>query len=130
MGRSPAGPADPTWPDGTADTEDRNGLDFWWDQFLGNARNCWYDNDGPEADGSGLTSLPAAPLLPGEGLIATARPASAPAAPVQEEELVDCLGNFEFGTPGPAPGSPRRPSRVDPVAAVARSGSTRCEARP
>jgi hypothetical protein len=37
----------------------RNGLDFWWDGFLGNTGNCWHDNTGPNGDRASLTSNPA-----------------------------------------------------------------------
>jgi hypothetical protein len=99
MGRSPAGPPNPTWPDGTAATEDRNGLDFWWDQGALNFRNCWYNNDGPEANGSGLTSFPPAPLLPGDNGLMNCATSIGTGGPVQLAELVDCLANREFGTP-------------------------------
>ena len=30
-----------------------NGVDFWWDEFAGNTRNCWFSNKGP--NGGGVT---------------------------------------------------------------------------
>jgi hypothetical protein len=98
MGRSPDHAPDPTWPSSGRNAEDPNGLDFWWDQFAGNARNCWYDNEGPEADGSGLTSTPPAPLLPGEGVQNCADSMGTGSAFGQEAELLNCLGDFTFDT--------------------------------
>ncbi|MBM3666690.1 MAG: hypothetical protein FJW90_04290 [Actinobacteria bacterium] len=37
-----------------------NGLDFWWDPWVGNANNCWFKNTGANGKQSGITSLPAA----------------------------------------------------------------------
>jgi hypothetical protein len=45
-----------------------NGVDFWWDEFIGNNGNCWYDNTGPDGrEGSVTGPGPGAPpdLLPG-----------------------------------------------------------------
>jgi hypothetical protein len=107
MGRSPTvplgGTADETWPGG-ANEEDPNGLDFWWDQGgmpgANNYKNCWYDNDGPEANGSGLTSLPAGPLLPGESTSVQSCATSHGAGSTfgQIGELLNCLGDYEFDT--------------------------------
>ena len=48
-----------------------NGNDFWWDEFLGNTGNCWYDNTGSDGTaasvtGPGTSKPPALPpnLLP------------------------------------------------------------------
>jgi hypothetical protein len=97
MGRSPDHAPDPTWPSSGQNAEDPNGLDFWWDNFPRNARNCWYDNTGPEADGSGLTSDPPAPLLPGE-TIPCANSLGTGTSPDNEAELLNCLGDFTFDT--------------------------------
>ncbi|MBW3609135.1 MAG: hypothetical protein KY463_12420 [Actinobacteria bacterium] len=32
-----------------------NGTDFWWDEFLSNRGNCWYDNTGPGGTAAGIT---------------------------------------------------------------------------
>jgi hypothetical protein len=97
MGRSPDHAPDPTWPSSGQNAEDPNGLDFWWDNFPGNAKNCWYDNSGPESDGSGLTSDPAAPLLPGESIPCNASMGTG-TSPDNEAELLNCLGDYEFDT--------------------------------
>ena len=97
LGRSPDHAPDPTWPGSGQNAEDPNGLDFWWDEFAGNARNCWYDNEGPEADGSGLTSDPPAPLLPGEGIPCESGLGTGIGA-AKEAELLNCLASFEFDT--------------------------------
>jgi len=33
-----------------------NGVDFWWDEFLGNTGNCWFDNEGPDGTAGSITS--------------------------------------------------------------------------
>lgn len=38
-----------------------NGTDFWWDEFVGNNGNCWYDNTGPDGKKNSVTG-------PGVGL--------------------------------------------------------------
>ena len=35
-----------------------NGLDFWWDEFVGNRANCWYGNHGPKPITSSPGQLP------------------------------------------------------------------------
>jgi hypothetical protein len=40
-----------------------NGTDFWWDEFLGNTANCWFDNTGPDGT-AGSTGSPPAGQLP------------------------------------------------------------------
>ena len=105
MGRSPNHAPDPTWPSGQ-DAEDPNGLDFWWDQGgtpgAANYKNCWVDNTGPEGDEASISSLPAAPFLPGESgsLQDCAASAGAGSTFGQFQELIDCLGKYEFDTPG------------------------------
>jgi hypothetical protein len=32
-----------------------NGLDFWWDEFLGNTANCWFANVGPDGTATSVT---------------------------------------------------------------------------
>jgi hypothetical protein len=111
MGRSPNHASDPTWDDyqggsNTPDAEDPNGLDFWWDQGgtpgAANYKNCWVDNTGAEGDEASVSSLPAAPLLPGESgsVQSCATSAGAGSTFGQFGELIDCLGKFEFDTPG------------------------------
>jgi hypothetical protein len=41
---------------GSAVTQLPNGVDFWWDEFLGNDGNCWYDNEGPDGTPGSVTS--------------------------------------------------------------------------
>ncbi|HEX2129654.1 MAG TPA: right-handed parallel beta-helix repeat-containing protein [Solirubrobacterales bacterium] len=46
-----------------------NGVDFWWDEFLGNNGNCWYENTGPNGRESSVTGPgPGTPpdVLPGK----------------------------------------------------------------
>ena len=51
-------------PSGLADDEPLNGVDFWWDEFLGNVGNCWHDNTGPDGTASSLTGDPPISVLP------------------------------------------------------------------
>lgn len=45
-----------------------NGVDFWWDEFLGNTGNCWYKNTGWDGTSATITGsgagLPPDPLPP------------------------------------------------------------------
>jgi hypothetical protein len=86
-------------PDGKVD---RNGIDFWWDQFPGSKGNCWYRNQVPA--GKAITSSPG--VLPDctdgrdpAGSIGTGNPQN-------EGELVSCVTAFEtrdFDSGGPCP---------------------------
>lgn len=42
-----------------------NGVDFWWDEFVGNTGNCWFDNVGPTGSRDSVTADP--PLGPAAG---------------------------------------------------------------
>ena len=42
-----------------------NGTDFWWDEFLTNRWNCWYDNVGPLGTPDGVTGPGGAGGTPG-----------------------------------------------------------------
>jgi Right handed beta helix region len=89
MSRSPAG------------VPDRNGTDFWWDQFPANTENCWYDNVGSAGTRASLTATP--PLSPVAGVSLPgflpedcATSIGTTGAP-QETELLGCLAAFEQG---------------------------------
>ena len=41
---------------------ERNGVDFWWDEFAGNTGNCWRNNVGPDGTRDSLTADP--PMSP------------------------------------------------------------------
>jgi len=97
MGRSPDHAPDPTWPSGQ-NVEDPNGLDFWWDEFLNNYKNCWYDNLGPEADGSGLTSDPQGAALPGEVIPCSASVGTLGVGAAKVAEELNCLVDYESDT--------------------------------
>jgi hypothetical protein len=102
MGRTPAG------------APDRNGLDFWYDQFPGTEPpasgswpgngNCWYGNVGPDGTRGSLTSDP--PLPPAE--IGPSLPQTLPhdcatsegtGSPPSESELLNCFAEFDGDTP-------------------------------
>jgi hypothetical protein len=42
-----------------------NGTDFWWDEFSGNTRNCWFDNVGADGTAGSVTGPGDAGRLPG-----------------------------------------------------------------
>ncbi|MBA3327946.1 MAG: right-handed parallel beta-helix repeat-containing protein [Solirubrobacterales bacterium] len=42
-----------------------NGTDFWWDEFLSNRANCWYDNVGPGGTPASITGPGDAGRAPG-----------------------------------------------------------------
>ena len=101
-------------PDGRTD---RNGTDFWWDEFAGSRGNCWYRNSGPLP----ITSDPA--RLPNceDGR----DPASSVGLgnPENESELLSCVAAFEtrnFDPNGPCPWI-RSPSDPGNGAAASRS---------
>jgi hypothetical protein len=90
MGRAPDGTVKPN---GTGDpTTGRT--DFWWDQYLGNTRNCWHDNTGKDGTAAGVTSTPLAPLLPA----ACDTTSVGTVGPQQEPELLNCLADITFDT--------------------------------
>ena len=81
-----------------------NGLDFWWDQYVGNTGNCWHDN-------GTATSEPPALLLP----TACGSPASMGTGnPVHQAELIVCLGAVVTGEKRPCPWytTPPRPAKA------------------
>jgi hypothetical protein len=49
-------------PDGRVD---KNGTDFWWDEYAGNTGNCWHDNTGSDGTPRTITSVPIQSPLPG-----------------------------------------------------------------
>jgi hypothetical protein len=88
-------------PDGTPDP---NGTDFWWDQFVGNEENCWYDNVGKNGTRESLTTDPPlspVPLTSPPGFLPEDCPTSVGTGGDNETELVNCLANFEEGAPTP-----------------------------
>jgi hypothetical protein len=90
MGRSPDGDV---MPNGNGDVANGR-TDFWWDQYEGNTGNCWHDNTGPDGTAGSVTSLPPAPVLPS----ACDDTSVGTGGPAQEQELVNCLGDYQFDT--------------------------------
>jgi hypothetical protein len=82
-------------PDGTRDP---NGTDFWWDSFANQqyhdppttTGNCWYGNTGKDGNGSSVTSVPPAPMLP-----SNCDAAPGLGGPAQESELLGCFASFD-----------------------------------
>ncbi|MGH2923695.1 MAG: hypothetical protein ACRDKH_06685, partial [Solirubrobacterales bacterium] len=106
MGRSPAGTVDATWPEGANEVA-RNGVDFWWDQFPLNTKNCWVNNVGPDGTRGSLNTVPPInPIGPGLSLPLLFLPEDCATSiglsgALQEVELVSCLAQFEEGLPTP-----------------------------
>jgi hypothetical protein len=88
MGRSTEGEVMPNG-DGNPLT---GSTDFWWDQWLGSKTNCWYENEGKNPNGSGVTSTPPAPLLPSS--CASAQSTGTGGAFGQDAEVYNCLITF------------------------------------
>lgn len=94
MGRTPDG------------AQDRNGVDFWWDQFPINQHNCWYDNVGPDGTRASLNTVPPINPIPGLSLPLLFLPEDCATSVgvvgvPQEVELLSCLAAFEEGAPTP-----------------------------
>jgi hypothetical protein len=101
-----------------------NGLDFWWDSFLGNTGNCWYGNSA--ATGKSVTSSPASLPSCSNGT----NPSSSIGTTnlTAESELVSCLAGYEVS--GYPDGNsticdwPNTPTPPSSSARVASSGSS------
>jgi hypothetical protein len=52
-------------PHGALQSRLPNGTDGWWDEFVGNTGNCWYDNTGPDGTPSTVTGPGPAGATPG-----------------------------------------------------------------
>jgi hypothetical protein len=65
-----------------------NGVDFWWDSFVGNTHNCWYSNTSYRP----ITSSPS--NLPSCNNGQNPETSSGSGAPANEAELVQCLAGF------------------------------------
>jgi hypothetical protein len=129
MGRSPAGQQMP------------NGVDFWWDEFPTNQRNCWGPNVGVDGTPASITSDP--PRAPGDATTPGYLPVkdcdSAASAgrgnPQKETVLGACAADFEQGsydstvcdwfTPPEKPGSPQAQQQLaqQQAAAVQAAGT-------
>jgi hypothetical protein len=85
-------------PDGS---KQPNGLDFWWDGFLGNTGNCWHDNTGVNGDRDSLTSSPPKFLTPGVSVplfLPEDCSTSLGTVSVNEVELLNCFADITFDT--------------------------------
>lgn len=79
---------------------DRNGVDFWWDQFGGSRGNCWYRNGGPRPITSDPQPLP--DCDDGQDPASSVGTGNAK----NEGELGSCAAAFEtrnFEQPNPCP---------------------------
>ena len=88
-------------PDGT---RDRNGTDFWWDQYPNQqdhsppttTGNCWFKNTGTDGTEGSITSTPPRPFLPSD-----CSQSVGTAGPINESELLNCFAAFQEGAPAP-----------------------------
>jgi Right handed beta helix region len=104
-----------------------NGTDFWWDEFLGNTGNCWYDNRGPDGTAASVTGPgPGAPpdLLPSPPLCETVAGLS---DAVKEVELLACFLAREGGGPEDACGWFDMPPKPASPAAARAAREARAE---
>jgi hypothetical protein len=81
-------------PDGTPDP---NGADFFWDRFVGNTNNCWFNNTGPDGTAGSLVNEAGVLPLPSDCGPTSIGDGSAPA---QESELLDCFVALSGGPTG------------------------------
>jgi hypothetical protein len=83
-------------------SKQRNGTDFWWDQYAGNTGNCWHDNTGVNGDRASLTSVPPIGPVAGQSipgfLPEDCATSIGTGGPAQEAELVNCLADFTYDT--------------------------------
>ena len=113
-----------------------NGNDFWWDEFSGNTKNCWFGNTGPDGTFASVTGPGGAGRQPG------AAPALLPGCtngtnpgqsiglgdPAKTQYLVDCSNGPDKDTSPlacdwwftpPKPGSPQAARRRAEFSAAA-----------
>jgi hypothetical protein len=96
-----------------------NGTDFWWDEFLSNTGNCWYDNVGPDGTEASITGS-------GTGVPPDLLPAECGASigvgdVVKELNLANCFFAREgSATVGPCDWYELPPKPGSPAAARAR----------
>jgi hypothetical protein len=123
-----------------------NGTDFWWDEFLSNRANCWYDNTGPDGTPASVTGpgdagrAPGLPpnLLPDCGSGENEDLSIGNGDVAKEAYLVDCAEgpddetgplDCDWYTPPPRPGSPEAAARSREVAAASRQFEATAEAQ-
>ncbi|WP_372790618.1 hypothetical protein [Paraconexibacter sp.] len=66
-----------------------NGVDFWWDEFVGNNDNCWFDNTGPDGKASSVTG--AGSGTPPDILPSDCKNSGGPGDVMKEATLLDCF---------------------------------------
>jgi hypothetical protein len=69
-----------------------NGVDFWWDSFIGNTGNCWWGNKA--APGKSITASAGLTGLPNCSNGTNPGSSIGTSAPLNEAELVACLAGF------------------------------------
>jgi hypothetical protein len=115
-----------------------NGNDFWWDEFISNTGNCWFDNTGPDGKAASVTGPGDAGRTPGipPNLLPDCAGGRKPGASLglgdvaKEAYLVDCSEGPDEDTgpldcdwwgPPPRPGSSAARSRSREFAVAARA---------
>ena len=114
-----------------------NGLDFWWDEFTSNRRNCWFGNLGPDGSAESVTGPGGGGGLPGlpPNVLPDCAGGSDPDSSVgngdvaKEAYLVDCSEGPGGGTSGFAPGGNGNGLACDWWQAPERPGSPEAQAR-
>ena len=93
MGRTPAGKRLP------------NGIDFWWDDVIGQTENCWVGNTGKLGTAASVTYEPA-DIPTHASNCATADGHQAPLAGPQQNELLTCIAGGPACTWSQTPAKP------------------------
>ncbi len=106
-----------------------NGTDFWWDEFVTNTANCWFDNIGPDGTQASVTG-PGGPGEPPAVLPSDCATSVGPGDAVKTAYLVDCSDGPDEET-GPLDCDWWRPPAQPGSAAAAREQgrATRAAAR-
>ena len=81
-----------------------NGNDFWWDEFSGNTKNCWFGNTGPDGTLASVTGPG------GAGRIARAR--RRPCCPAARTEPIPARASAWATRPRPSTWSTARTART------------------
>lgn len=123
-----------------------NGTDFWWDEFLSNTANCWFDNTGPGGTPASVTGpgdAGRAPGLPPNRLPDCASGENQDLSVgngdvAKEQYLVDCAEgpddetgplDCDWYTPPARPGSAQAAARSREVAAASQQFERTAEAQ-
>jgi hypothetical protein len=126
MGRPPAGFRFPAALDAfgadhsTGPGPKPNGLDFWWDEFSGNTKDCWFNNNGFDGTPGSITG-------PGAGAPPSVLPSNCSTSvgggdPVKTQYLIECSNGPDNDT-GPTDCDWWRPAPKPQTAAASRAAA-------